>query len=663
MTQPSKQFLFYDFETTGLNVVFDQPVQFASVRFGAAGEEIEANSFRIRLRPDIVPTLGALRTTGLTPEDLQTGMSEYEAACRIHYEFNRQDTISIGYNSFLFDDQMSRFLFYRNLLDPYSHQWANGCGRADVLPMLPLFKIFAPKALKFPTREDGTPTFKLGAMAVENGIDAAQAHDAGADVQMTIELFKRMRDANPKLMEAALKRFVKREDVSALDELTPVRAGSSEVKFAVLISHRAHDDKYQQPAVLARTESTGRQLWLLLERDLTGYLRGENLNRPIFVSRRPGEPPFVLKAEKAQFPEERKGIVRQNLKLIGEKGIRPFLEGLNGEFPAHDHLDLDSSLYSGDFFSDMNAAQDDVRSFHNALAGEIRWSIAQRMPNERFRDLALRVIYRNDFDCPQAKRAGEDFVRARLEGKPVTVDFRGRERGSLDTLKAEIMAEFQKDVSEPERALLESVAEAYHLNIGELAKPAESIPEEATQDTVPSESEPIEQQEASAIETTPEKEVSKGSASDKKKRKRVVVDDTPFGKCECGLPLVERFILVVDSTCWKCTSEMKIAMSATDQDGNYTGSPEDFSPEELDFAQAQGVIIQTVFSKTQNRPYPANVCGQCRTMTGEFYMTKHTPGYLEMMEGTRPLTIGKKFGLICERCSCLENNFDQSTER
>lgn len=475
MTQPSKQFLFYDFETTGLNVVFDQPVQFASVRLGEAGEEIEENSFRIRLRPDIVPTLGALRTTSLTPEDLQIGISEYEAACRIHHEFNRQDTMGVGYNSFLFDDQVSRFLFYRNLLDPYSHQWANGCGRADVLPMLPLFKIFAPTALNYPTREDGSPTFKLGAMAVENGIDDSQAHDAGADVRMTIELFKRMQVANPKLMDAALKRFVKREDINALEQLTAVRASSSEVKFAVLISHRAHEDKYQQPAVLARTESTGRQLWLLLERDLTGYLRGENLNRPIFVSRRPGEPPFVLKAEKAQFPEERKGIVRQNLKLIAERGIKPFMEGLNGEFPAHDHLDLDSSLYSGDFFSDLNAAQDDVRSFHNALAGEIRWSIAQRMPNERFRDLALRVIYRNGFDCPQAKRASEDFVRGRLEGKPVTVDFRGRERGSLETLKAEIMSEFQKGVSDQERAFLESVAKAYHLNIEAVEESAEPI--------------------------------------------------------------------------------------------------------------------------------------------------------------------------------------------
>ncbi len=488
MTQASKQFLFYDYETTGLNVVFDQPVQFASVRLGAAGEETGADSFRIRLRPDVVPSLVSLKVTGLTPEVLGTGITEYEAACRIHQEFNRPYTISIGYNSFQFDDQVSRFLFYRNLLDPYSHQWANGCGRADVLPMLPLFKIFAPKALKFPTREDGTPTFKLGAMAVENGIDDSQAHDAGADVRMTIELFKRMRDASPKLIEAALKRFVKREDVGALDELTPVRAGSSEVKFAVLISHRAHDDKYQQPAVLARTESTGRQLWLLLERDLTGYLRGENLNRPIFVSRRPGEPPFVLKAEKAQFPEERKGIVRQNLKLIAEKGIKLFMEGLNGEFPALDHLDLDSSLYSGDnsgdFFSDLNAAQDDVRSFHNALAGEIRWSIAQRMPNERFRELALRVIYRNGFDCPQAKRAGEDFVRARLEGKPVTVDFRGRERGSLETLKEEIMAEFKKGVSEQERALLESVAEAYHLNIEVVANPAEPISDEGVPDAM-----------------------------------------------------------------------------------------------------------------------------------------------------------------------------------
>ncbi len=35
MENHKKSFLFYDLETTGLNVVFDQPVQFASTRLDA----------------------------------------------------------------------------------------------------------------------------------------------------------------------------------------------------------------------------------------------------------------------------------------------------------------------------------------------------------------------------------------------------------------------------------------------------------------------------------------------------------------------------------------------------------------------------------------------------------------------------------------------------
>jgi exodeoxyribonuclease-1 len=45
----------------------------------------------------------------------------------------RAGTIGVGYNSIRFDDEVTRHLFWRNLIDPYAREWQNGCGRWDLL--------------------------------------------------------------------------------------------------------------------------------------------------------------------------------------------------------------------------------------------------------------------------------------------------------------------------------------------------------------------------------------------------------------------------------------------------------------------------------------------------------------------------------------------------
>jgi exodeoxyribonuclease-1 len=37
----------------------------------------------------------------------------------------------VGYNTIRFDDEITRFMFWRNLIDPYAREWQNGCGRWD----------------------------------------------------------------------------------------------------------------------------------------------------------------------------------------------------------------------------------------------------------------------------------------------------------------------------------------------------------------------------------------------------------------------------------------------------------------------------------------------------------------------------------------------------
>jgi exodeoxyribonuclease I len=60
-------FAFYDFETTGTNPAFDQPLQFAAILTDEDFNEIDRVNLRCRLAPHILPSPIAMAITGVMP--------------------------------------------------------------------------------------------------------------------------------------------------------------------------------------------------------------------------------------------------------------------------------------------------------------------------------------------------------------------------------------------------------------------------------------------------------------------------------------------------------------------------------------------------------------------------------------------------------------------
>ena len=208
-------FLWFDFETFGLDPRRDRPAQFAAIRTNADLEEI-APPINLLCQPalELIPSPDACRITGITPQQCAAdGLPEPEFARSILAQMQQAGTCSVGYNSIRFDDEVCRFLFYRNLLPVYDREWRQGNSRWDLLDVLRLTYAFKPDTLNWPWREDGSPSFKLEHLAQSNGIDLGQAHDALTDVRVTIELARRIRTQQPKLFAWALrcrdKSFVK----------------------------------------------------------------------------------------------------------------------------------------------------------------------------------------------------------------------------------------------------------------------------------------------------------------------------------------------------------------------------------------------------------------------------------------------------------------------
>ena len=118
----SHTFLWHDYETFGLNTRRDRPAQFAGIRTDAELNEI-GEPLMIYCQPasDYLPDPESCVLTGITPQHcLQHGVPEHAFAAQIEQVLAQPGTIGVGYNTIRFDDEVTRHLFWRNLIDPYA---------------------------------------------------------------------------------------------------------------------------------------------------------------------------------------------------------------------------------------------------------------------------------------------------------------------------------------------------------------------------------------------------------------------------------------------------------------------------------------------------------------------------------------------------------------
>ncbi|VFP79490.1 exodeoxyribonuclease I [Candidatus Erwinia haradaeae] len=194
-------FLFYDYETFGTNLALDRPAQFAALRTDINFNPIGKPEIIYCCPPDdYLPQPEAVLITGITPQLTHScGVNEAEFAKCIHKIFSVPNTCIIGYNNIRFDDEISRYLFYRNFYDPYSWGWENKNSRWDLLDVTRACCALRPDGIQWPKNNNGFPSFRLEHITKENHIFHDHAHDALSDVYATIALARLIKLKQPKL--------------------------------------------------------------------------------------------------------------------------------------------------------------------------------------------------------------------------------------------------------------------------------------------------------------------------------------------------------------------------------------------------------------------------------------------------------------------------------
>jgi exodeoxyribonuclease I len=207
MRMTEHSFYWHDYETFGRFPRRDRPSQFAGIRTDADLNEIGTPLMHYcRPAPDYLPDPEACLLTGILPQTcLEQGLPEPEFAAAIEHELAQPGTVGVGYNSIRFDDEVTRHLFWRNLIDPYAREWQNECGRWDLLDVVRCMYALRPEGIEWPKHEYGRVSFKLEHLTKANGLAHEAAHDALSDVRATIALARLIKQQQPKLWDFCLK--------------------------------------------------------------------------------------------------------------------------------------------------------------------------------------------------------------------------------------------------------------------------------------------------------------------------------------------------------------------------------------------------------------------------------------------------------------------------
>jgi exodeoxyribonuclease-1 len=443
-----KTYLFYDIETTGLNKAFDQVLQFAAIRTDRQLNEIERYTIKVRLRPDVIPSPGAIITNRLSIKDLANGLREFEAIRQIHKILNTPDTISLGYNTLGFDDEFLRFAFHRNLLPPYTHQYRHGCRRMDLLPMAVMCWLYRKEVITWP-QINGKPSLKLEHLSETNQLATGPSHDAAVDVGATIELARRfIRDRQ--MWDYLLGYFEKETDAHRVHEM-PISFQSAlgEHRKGLMVSSEYGPQLMYQAPVLSIGNSipySNQTLWLRLDLPALKETKADNIDDFTWIVRkRYGEPGIILPPHRRYWKflsAERKTIVSENLKwLQANSEIFQKIAGYHREYsyPFIPNLDPEAALYQIGFFTRSDEKL--FKKFQTAQMEE-KQRIINHLSSEDARTLAKRLLCRNyPKNLPQ--NITEEFeaylrrVNPLHEDKAI-VDYKGEPRLTPSVALAEI---------------------------------------------------------------------------------------------------------------------------------------------------------------------------------------------------------------------------------
>lgn len=192
--------LWHDYEAGGTDSITTQPLQFAAIRTTLDHEIVDTPiDWYCKPAGDKLPHPVAISITGISPLKCEEqGMPEPLFFRKILREMSYAKTCTTGQNSMGYDENITRFGFWRNLLPVYKREFEFGNSRWDMLNVLAAFSMFEIPGINWPTFEDRR-SLKLELFAAANNITQENAHNAVDDVKALIDTSRLLKSKSPEL--------------------------------------------------------------------------------------------------------------------------------------------------------------------------------------------------------------------------------------------------------------------------------------------------------------------------------------------------------------------------------------------------------------------------------------------------------------------------------
>lgn len=418
-------FLWYDLETFGLNSKFDRIAQFAAIRtdenFNIIGEEMV---YYCKLSSDYLPSIQACLVTGITPQECnEKGISEESFIKKINDEFSQPNTTVVGFNSIKFDDEFIRNALYRNLSNPYTREYKNGCSRWDILPLIRATHDLRGSNINWPAKnEDNFFTFKLTELTAANNIDQVGAHDALVDVRATIAMAKLIHEKQRNLFDY----YYNLRSKFKVQEILNKNKGKMLCVSDTKLTKERGCTSFALEITNIPNSST---VYLFdLTKDITPLLNSsaeDIISIDGLFSIATNKCPFIATAKvinnevalslglDIELCKERAKIILEHKDIIDK-----IIKGASLIQYTNTIEDVDSQIYSG-FFSDK-----DVDNFNTIKRASLEEKILLmskiKFIDSRAKELVFRYIYRNNEDSLISKDRENwyDFALNRINNPP-----------------------------------------------------------------------------------------------------------------------------------------------------------------------------------------------------------------------------------------------------
>lgn len=434
-------FTWYDTETSGINHDHIQIYQFASVKTDLNLNIIPDSEKDLLCKPriDVMPEPGAFLTHMIDIDKLVSeGMTEFELANVVSNEFlsNRNNMVA-GYNTIGFDDEVVRRLMFRNMRDPYVHEWMEGNGRFDAFKMIQMVYALRPEMLKWRENDKGGHSLKLEHLVEDNNLLDIEhkAHDALNDVYATISIVKHIKEQNPKLFNYVLQLTNKHNVNSVLFNNANINQRTPVIDVNTIYGAGKRYSSVVLP-IITDLKNSSKVLSVDLTKDPTDLLsmRPEDINKYLFTKREELEAhapripaagitvnkmPMVLQlnpntlnqdqADKMDIDLDK--VEENRLKVVNHINkdpdfIKRLQQGFSSDMSNDEKRDPFTTIYTGNFFSDQDKNVRGVLTLKESTEENSPYKIAKcdvyeealkTTDKERQLDLILRAKWTNNF--------------------------------------------------------------------------------------------------------------------------------------------------------------------------------------------------------------------------------------------------------------------------